>query len=408
LWRVLRSREQFGRPDLPLLTVISREGVRIRDLDDGRAPSEDLSGYRVVEAGDLVVNKLWARFGAYGVAECHGIISPAYWVLRIAEDLIVPRYLHHLLQSAPFRGEIWRRSKDLPPNGFDLAWSQFRTIKVPLPPIDAQQETIHFLDRECARIAGLQAELRTQQQLLADELTSELDERISALDAPIRPLHTMVDPYRRIMYGIVLPGEPADEGVLLVKGGNVERNALRAVDLVCVSSDIESRYERSRVQAGDLLMTIRGSFGAVAQVPAEIAGANITQDTARIAPAVGVNARFLYHVLRTPSVQAQIERAATGAGVRGINIWALKRIMLPAPDLDMQGSLAVRFDRHERRAQEMGKAIAGLLATLDEYRDALINEAVTGKLDVFDLSGAERGDARDASRQGGQPKALAS
>ena len=137
LWTVLTSREEFGGPDLPLLTVKSDSGVSRRDLAEGRQPSEDLVGYRRVFAGDLVVNKLWARFGAYGVADLDGVISPAYWVLKADHGQVAPRYLHHLLRSSPYRAEIARVSKDMPPNGFDLPWSQFRQIVVDLPPLDA-------------------------------------------------------------------------------------------------------------------------------------------------------------------------------------------------------------------------------------------------------------------------------
>ncbi len=86
-WTVLRSREQFERPELPILSMSAVHGLRVRDLTGGRAPSEDLSGYRVAERGDLVVNKLSARDGALGVAREVGIVSPAYWVLgRVSQD----------------------------------------------------------------------------------------------------------------------------------------------------------------------------------------------------------------------------------------------------------------------------------------------------------------------------------
>lgn len=90
-WAALKSRELFGVPDRPLLSMSAAHGLRLRDLSEGRAPSEDLSDYRGVEVGDVVINKLSARDGAISTSMHSGIVSPAYWVLKPDYDVVVPR-----------------------------------------------------------------------------------------------------------------------------------------------------------------------------------------------------------------------------------------------------------------------------------------------------------------------------
>ena len=170
---------------------------------------------------------------------------------------------------------------------------------------------------------------------------------------------------------------------------------------------VEAPYARSRLASGDILMTIRGSYGAVAQVPPEIDGANITQDTARIASRQGVDRRFLFHALRSADTRRQVELVATGAGVKGVNIWSLKRIMLPVPPLQAQREIAARLDREDRRARDLVDEMVGLRRTLQEYREALITEAVTGKLDVAKLGDAQMIESLAAVRQGAPPELFA-
>jgi type I restriction enzyme S subunit len=177
---LLRERGEFGGSDLPILTVESEYGVRVRDLEaGGRAVSEDLNGYRRVRPGDLVVNRLWARFGAYGVSEFDGLISPAYWVLKLNPDLVDGRFLHSLLRSSPYLAEIRRLSKDMPPNGYDLPWDLFKRMPITLPALPVQRAIADYLDRETALITKTERMielLRERRQALTTvAVTGELD-----------------------------------------------------------------------------------------------------------------------------------------------------------------------------------------------------------------------------------------
>ena len=78
---------------------------------------------------------------------------------------------------------------------------------------------------------------------------------------------------RPIMYGIVLPGPNVEDGVPIVKGGDVAADRLRLDLLNRTTKEIEVGYIRSRLRGGDLVYALRGSIGEVAWVPDELAGA---------------------------------------------------------------------------------------------------------------------------------------
>jgi type I restriction enzyme S subunit len=184
------------------------------------------------------------------------------------------------------------------------------------------------------------------------------------------------------MYGIVLPGPNVDEGVMIVKGGDVKPKRLTPETLCKTTTEIERGYARSRLRAGDLVIAIRGGIGDIEIVPPEIEGANLTQDAARIAPRRDVFNVWLRYALQAPSVFAPLEAKTLGAAVRGINIFDLKRVRVPAPPLDEQHVIAGRLLIKEAQIGALRESIRTHAENLREFRSALITAAVTGQIDV--------------------------
>lgn len=281
-----------------------------------------------------------------------------------------------------------------------VAADDIRTL--PLPSVDgaARSRIADFLDRESERIEAL---IELKEALVArgrEAFAAELDEVVGRHAYAALPLTSAVDVHRPIMYGIVLPGEDVSDGHLLVKGGNVERRNLHAASLARVAPEVERPYARARLKGGDVLVTIRGGFGATALVAEELTGANITQDTARVGPRRGVEGRWLAYALRSSQAQAQIARVATGAGVKGVNIRDLKRVRIPLPDKAVQASESDLLDERAREFDRLQTKLEVLSERLVEYRHALITEAVIGQLDVTRVSQQQMEERARAAMEG--------
>jgi type I restriction enzyme S subunit len=194
------------------------------------------------------------------------------------------------------------------------------------------------------------------------------------------------------MYGIVLPGPNVEDGVPIVKGGDVSVERLRLDWLNRTTFEIESGYVRSRLRGGDLVYAIRGSIGEVAIVPTELEGANLTQDAARVAYTPATHGPWLLHALKSAGVFAQLEAGALGATIRGVNIRDLKRASIPIPPRVEQEAIARFLDRETGRIDALVAKVRDAIDRLKELRTALISAAVTGKIDVRDPrhSGASR------------------
>jgi len=162
-------------------------------------------------------------------------------------------------------------------------------FSTPIPSLVEQDRIATFIRDETARIDALVTKKERLIELLREKraalitraVTEGLDPNVPMKDSGIEWLGEIPAPWqvkrlwhltpsdRRIMYGIVLPGPNVDDGVPIVRGGDVSPDRLRLDRLNRTTREIESGHVRSRLRGGDLVYAIRGSIGEVAIVPDE-------------------------------------------------------------------------------------------------------------------------------------------
>ncbi len=160
-----------------------------------------------------------------------------------------------------------------------------------------------------------------------------------------QPLEALVDPARPITYGIVLPGPEHDGGVPYVRVVDMNDGTVRTDGLRSTSPAIAAKYGRSALKPDDVLLSIRGHVGRVAVVPPGLGGANLTQDTARIALGEECHVPFVRWALQGTRLQRWMERHKKGASVKGINLRDVRQIPVRLPPLSEQRRIAAILDQ---------------------------------------------------------------
>ena len=276
---------------------------------------------------------------------------------------------------------------------------KLRTI---FPPPEEQTAIANFLDAETAKTDALVAEQRRLIELLKEKrqavishaVTKGLNPNAPMKDSGIKwlgevPEHWDISPLmrltphdRQIMYGIILPGPNVEDGIPIVKGGDVKPGRLSPVTLNRTTREIESKYVRSRLRGGDIVYSIRGSIGEAELVPDELENANLTQDAARISPLPDIDRIWLLYTLKSTGVFGQLDETASGATIRGINIFNLKRVKIPVPPNKEQEAIGTYLTEHTNAFNSLISEAERAIELLQERRTALISAAVTGKIDV--------------------------
>ncbi len=144
LFRESAHRSTTGQEHL--LSVSHLTGVTLRsEKNVNMFLAESTEGYKLVHAGDVVVNTMWAWMGAMGVSQLDGLISPSYGVYRPTGNQYLPEYLDLLLRSRPFVAEVNRRSKGVWSSRLRLYPDAFLGISFPIPSVDDQGRILSAL-----------------------------------------------------------------------------------------------------------------------------------------------------------------------------------------------------------------------------------------------------------------------
>jgi type I restriction enzyme S subunit len=309
-------------------------------------------------------------------------------------------YLHAALYALRINTRHIKQSTGIQ----NLDSSSYLDVEVGFPCEIEQHAIATFLDRETARIDALVAKKQRLIALLQEQRTALITRAVTQGLNPSVPmkdsgfewsgeipahwetsfLDKLIDPQRRITYGIVQPGETDPNGIPMVRGQNYSRGWSSIDEIFHVSHEIEAPYRRARLRPGDIVMTIVGAgTGNVAIVPDWLAGANLTQTTARIALNFrrGNNRYFAYQ-LQSVIGKSSVELTVKGAAQPGLNLGHIAKYRVIVPSPSEQALIADYLDRKTSSVDALIGKVRQAIYALHELRSALISAAVTGKIDV--------------------------
>lgn len=177
----LSVKDAPSAPDEELLSVFLDYGV-IPFSKGGEkranATSKDLSKYQLVEINDFVMNNQQAWRGSVGVSKYQGIVSPAYFVIRM-DRCLDPVYANLALRSKPFVRLYELCSRGVGSIQRNLNWNMFKQRHIPLPTIQEQKNIAAFLDDKCGKIDKVVAAKENEIELLKELKQTEIADAVT-------------------------------------------------------------------------------------------------------------------------------------------------------------------------------------------------------------------------------------
>lgn len=362
---LLAEVDDRGHPDLEVLSVYRDLGVvpkASRDDNFNKTP-EDLSSYKRVRPGDVVINKMKAWSGSMALSDHEGIVSGDYMVCAVVGP-VHPRYLHHLLRSKPVYSAIAARSTGIRPNQWRLYWEDLRDIRVWLPDPAEQRAIADYLDVETARTDEIVAARRRQSDLLRQSFDAYRSETILRGLDPVSGLGPIPQGWSRPLLGVLIE---------LHRGIDLPTDDREDGDIPVVSSGGISGSHSVAACEGPGVVT--GRYGTIGQVFYVEEPYWPLNTTLYVSDFRGNHPRWVFHLLSALPLTIDAEKSA----VTGINRNVVGQLRAVRPPVTEQKDIATALDEKARGSAGLVRALEQQIGLLQERRQALITAAVTGQ-----------------------------
>jgi len=385
----------------------------------GNKPKDDLSKYNLTHEGDIVMNSMNVIVGSVGISNYFGVVSPVYYVLRQINSEENIRYYHHLFRTKIFQKSLMglgngilikktESSGKLNTIRMRIPIDKLNQVIIPHPPSSEQTQIVSFLDNKTQKIDELIEKTEQKIKLLKEKRTSlinhcvtkglypDVDMKDSGVewigeiprDWNIIPLKFVGD----FQNGIGKGSEFFGSGFPFMNYGDVYNNEITPISVDGKVQSDEIERERYSVLRGDVFFT------RTSESKDDIGVSSVCLKTLDESVFSGFVIRFRffdnsqipeysrYH-FQTHWKKVFIESKMNIVTRSSLSQQVLGQLPVLIPSNEQQIQIVEYLDEQTQKIDSTIEKETQRIELLKEYRQSLISEVVTGKVDVRDYNG---------------------
>ena len=286
----------------------------------------------------------------------------------------------------------------------NLHLEKIRELICVLPPLPEQTAIAAFLDYKTAKIDRF---IRKKKQLIKllneqkagiinDAVTKGLDTNAKMKPSGIEWLGDIPEHWevRKLKYvadcfpsNIDKHTKEDEKKVRLCNYTDVYKNDFITNDMsLMVATATDEQIEKFRLQIGDVIITKDSETANDIAVPAyvkeELENVVCGYHLSVLRPFSNLDGEYLFRVLQCKPINIQFEVCSNGVTRVGLCVYDMKKAQIPIPPLPEQSAIVSLIEKETATINKTIATIEKEIALVQEYRTALIAEAVTGKIDV--------------------------
>ncbi len=352
-----------------------------------------------IKNGDLLITKDGTVGKVAVVDNLDGKASLNSGVLVIrTQEGYDKEFLYWVLQSEEFW--TWFRLKNAGNSTIiHLYQNDFAEFSYAFPKMPEQKVIADFLDRECAQIDSIAADLEKQIELLqqykksliTETVTKGLDKSAPMKDSGIEwigkiPQHWDLKRTKYLAAKIGSGKTPKggaeiyeDSGVVFIRSQNVHDDGLYLDDVKYISDQINNEMSGTKLMTGDILFNITGaSIGrcCIYSIPEQ---GNVNQHVCIIRTNQLAFNHYLRYVMNSDIGKCETAINQMGGNRDSLTFEQIGSFFVPVPPLDEQKESAKFLDRELEKINEIINIKKKQIESSTRHKKSLIYEYVTGK-----------------------------
>jgi type I restriction enzyme, S subunit len=394
---------------LPL--SVTMEGIL--DQLEGVAKTDNNDNRKKVCKGDFVINSRSDRKGSSGVSFRDGSVSVINTVLEPIS--IHPQYVNHLFKSYYFKEEFFRNGKGIHFDLWSTKYTTMKNIEIPDLSFKEQQQISNYLDHKTQHIDSLIEKTQQKIELLEEQRTSLINQVVTkGLNPDVEMKDSGVEWIGEIPSGWILiklhtlistdkiefqdgnhggehpnPEEFEESGVPFIKPKDIQNGKINWEQCDRLPFDRCERFRIGFSNNDDVLLVNRGgSIGKVCYVSDfddNFSYFVINPQVTYIRGKNGLLSKFLYYISISNIFQCGIDLVlGHGSTFPFLGLSNMGDFEIVFPVTIEQQQIVEYLDKETTKIDSTIEKETQRINLLKEYRQSLISNVVTGKVDVRD------------------------
>ena len=355
------------------------------------------SSKQIVKQDDVLICKINPRINRVwkvGVAKHLRQIASSEWIV-VRAPALNSDYLKCFFSSPKFRGRI---TQDVTGVGGSLTRAQPKnvsTFQVPIAPINEQKRIAEKLDRVLARVDSCQSHLERVPQILNRFRQSVLEYAMAgSLTEEWRgknklSLGDWETKRGEEVFPFITSGSRgwakyySDTGAKFIRVGNLDHNTIEIDfnEVQYVAPPVGAEGERTRIETGDILISITADIGMIGLVRKNIDEAYINQHVALARQTGEYNGAFLAYYLASPNggIQ-QFTKAQKGMTKAGLTLGDIRNLEIHTPQMEEQIEIVCRVEKLFTYANHLEARWQAGNELVEKLTPSLLAKAFRGEL----------------------------
>ena len=312
--------------------------------------SVELDKY-MLEEGDLLIS-LTGNVGRVAILEKEFLpaaLNQRVACLRLKTSRLTKGYLFHILNGNLFEQQCIQSSKGVAQKNMSTEW--LKNYEIPLYSKEKQDVITEILDKTYNVISCRQQEIQKLDDLIKARFIELFVETDEASEWSYHTIADVSNDMRTGPFGSALHhDEFVDSGVFVLGIDNAVENKFSYNRMRYITEEKYQQLKRYTVYPGDVIITIMGTVGCSAVIPADMPKAINTKHLACITPNVEmVNAQFLSCAFQIhPDIRTQLKKQCKGAIMAGLNLTIIKGLSFRIPPINLQNQFVEFYEQTDK------------------------------------------------------------
>lgn len=381
---------------IPWIRIEDFDGKYISDSKSNQYVSEEFiksMNLKVFPKGTVMCT-CSCTMGATAIVE-QPLVSNQTFIGIVPGEELNSEYLYYLMQASADRLQMFSQGAIQQ----YLSRHNFEHLKIPLPSTENQKKIVDFLNNKLENLDKLIQNKNNllklleqqRQSIITEAVTKGLNPNVKMKDSGVEWIGEIPEHWekKKLKYigqavtGLTYsPEDLTDEnGIIVLRSTNIQKGRISLHDNVYVKKEIP---EKLLTKKNDILICSRNGsrqlIGKNALITNEV---NLSFGAFTTVFRSDIN-EFLYFVLNSNFFEAQLGTYLTST-INQLTIGNLNSMEIVLPSKEEQAEIINYLREIMDNYNELINKIEIQIEKLKEYRQALIYEAVTGKIDVREL-----------------------